>query len=158
MHRSILVLLLCTCLGTGAELPEPCEKQVAQFLASLKAGHADQAITGFMQDKLRWGGRDEMRQMVSSLQSLTEEVVGKYSGDEIIHWEQLAKDYVTVVVMVKYERQPMFFRFGFYRPRDEFVGDTLNMKSNVAEARAEWLNLAPWSYKPKPEPRNVTVP
>lgn len=160
MHRLICLLLLCAVsrLGLGADLPESCQKQVAQFTASLKAGNADHAITAFMKDKLRWGGRDEMRKMINSLQSLTEEMVGKYCGDEIIHCEQLARDYFIVVVMIKYERQPMFFRFGFYRPQDEFVGDTINMNSNVAETRAEWLNQVRSPYVAKPEPKTATVP
>ncbi len=99
-----------------------------------------------------------MRKMVTSLQSLNEEMVGKFCGDEIIHSEQLARDYFIAVVMIKYERQPMFFRFGFYRPKDEFVGDTINMNSNVAETRAEWLSMVPSPYTAKPEPKNVTLP
>jgi hypothetical protein len=160
MNKVLITFLLCLVPWAmpGAEIPEACQKQVAQFLAALKSGNADQAITGFMQDKLKWGGRDEMRQMVSSLQGLTEDVIGKYTGDEIIYSEQIARDYVVLVVMVKYERQPMFFKFGFYRPKNEFVGDTINMKSNVMETRMERLNLRPLPERGSREAPNSAVP
>jgi len=51
---------------------------------------------------------------------LTEDVVGKYYGHEVMTTKTIGESVVYVTYLVKYDRQPIRFTFIFYKPDEEW--------------------------------------
>ena len=92
----------------SAEIPPPCLVYVKSFFASLQSGNPEKAVKELMIAKAKWGGREEAIKMVSVLQSMNTDVIGKYYGNDIIHYKVISKDYFVIVVMAKYESSHYF--------------------------------------------------
>ena len=132
------MVFLCGNLGS-VEIDRSCLNTIKSFFVSFQSGDAEKAINEMMSAKLKWAGRDDINKMVSTLQKMNADVLGNYYGCDIIHFSTISKDFFVVVAMAKFERQPVFFRFSFYRPDKQFVIDSFNMNTTVFEVQKEWL-------------------
>jgi hypothetical protein len=138
----LLVITLCPGWLRGEEPPRECRDLIASFFTSLRANDATRAVTELMADKGKWGVQTEFPKIIGVLQGMNESTVGKLHDHQIVAIGHLGPDYLIMVVMARYDRQPLFFRFAFYRAQDRFTTDTLNMNSNVGEVFGEWIRPA----------------
>ena len=142
MKTLILIAFIFFCGQIqGSEMPLSCKEAIISFFAQLKSGDQEKAINELLKEKIgKWGAKDSVIKMVSVLKNFQKESVGDFYGYDIIHQASIGKNYISIVVMAKYERQPVFFRFKFYRPEKTFISDGLNMNTDESEVIKEWLS------------------
>lgn len=146
MIRVVLALLALLLIAPaslrGEESPKECRDLIAAFFTSLRANDATRAVTDLMADKAKWGVQTEFPKIIGVLQGMNESTLGKLHDHEVVASGRLGPDYLIMVVMARYDRQPLFFRFAFYRAQERFATDALNMNSNVGEVFSEWIRPA----------------
>jgi hypothetical protein len=146
MIRLALTLLILLVFAPGRlpaeEPPRECRDLIAGFFSSLRANDAARAVTDLMADKAKWGVQAEFPKIIGVLQGMNQTTVGALHDHQVVASGYLGTDYLIVVVMARYERQPLFFRFAFYRAADHYATDALNMNSNVGEVLSEWIRPA----------------
>lgn len=62
----------------------------------------------------------EVQQLVTQTKAILT-MTGPVLGWELISVKRVSPSYTTAKLLLKTEFQPMFFRFGFYRPKDKWV-------------------------------------
>lgn len=65
--------------------------------------------------------KDDIEQIISTVNGLNENYIGKYYGFEFITKKKFSDSFVLYSYLIKYERQPLRFTFKFYKPNDKWV-------------------------------------
>jgi hypothetical protein len=140
MNRKIItcLLVLLPIICNGASVPPQCEQKISSFITLLNSGAFKEAAI-FLWSGKKWSSPDDTEKMTDTLKSFTEDEIGKYLGYENIYNDSISKDCITIVTMLKYERQPIFMRFVFYRPSQTFLIGKVDINTDVDEVRKKWL-------------------
>ncbi len=81
-----------------------------------------QAVRDLYQTNV-WTSRvkDQIDNLVNTVNGLTEDYIGKYYGFELITIRRLSDSFALYSYLVRYDRQPVRFIFEFYKPNDKWV-------------------------------------
>jgi hypothetical protein len=123
------LLVLCTHILFAQPTPDPL---IDRFFSVMKEdGYSTAIDTLFATNPWMEMEGEEMENLKMQLElDLAEKSVGKYLGAELITEKRVGNRYVYRSYLLRYERQPVQFEMGFYRPDDRwqamnfFYGDT----------------------------------
>ncbi len=140
MKLILITLLLTGGMVFAAEstvLPAEAQQTVTTFLKRVAARENQPAIGDLLAHKGKWRNKEAEQQLLSTLDMLSVENIGEAQTMEITHLREIGKHYHVITAMITYERQPVFFRFTFYRPAGKLVTDTLLINTNFSESAKE---------------------
>lgn len=120
MVRTVLTgLAMAFCIAVPAQVTP--DQMVREFFGLYSTGKAEKAIDE-LYGRSEWLDRksDDVRNLKMQLLSLGG-LLGEYRGYQLLGTKDLLSDLVVHDYMVKYDRQPVRFRFSFYRARSEWA-------------------------------------
>lgn len=85
--------------------------------------------------------KDDINQIISTVNGLSEDYIGKYYGYEIITTKKFSDSFILYSYLVKYERQPLRFTFKFYKPNDKWVLFSYALDDNLDDEIEEAAKL-----------------
>ncbi len=85
--------------------------------------------------------KDDIDQIISTVNGLSEDYIGKYYGFEIITTKKFSDSFILYSYLVKYERQPLRFTFKFYKPNDKWVLFSYALDDNLDDELEEAAKL-----------------
>jgi hypothetical protein len=108
-------LILIALLSTSAKAVEDYETTVAKFFTILGDNKSDEA-TDYLFSGNPWlrQAPDQIQNVKSQLVNMSR-LVGAYKGQERLLEEKVGTNYVYLIHLGLYERQPIRFKFAFYR-------------------------------------------
>lgn len=75
---------------------------------------------------------DELSVVINQLSS-AEDLLGEYTGNELLVETRVSDKLVTQYYLVMYERQPLKFELTFYKPQDEWVFQNFVFNASIIE-------------------------
>lgn len=115
---ALLLALAVACTSFAQRTPD---ELIKTFFNTYSTGKEEKAVDDIYKSN-PWLSRNSdgvenlKRQLVSSV-----ELMGEYRGYGLLGTKDLATDLVMYDYMVKYDRQPLRFRFMFYRADKEWI-------------------------------------
>jgi hypothetical protein len=85
--------------------------------------------------------KDDIEQIISTVNGLNENYIGKYYGFEIITTKKFSDSFILYSYLVKYERQPLRFTFKFYKPNNKWVLFSYALDDNLDDEIEEAAKL-----------------
>ena len=85
--------------------------------------------------------KDDIDQIISTVNGLSDDYIGKYYGYEIITTKKFSDSFILYSYLVKYERQPLRFTFKFYKPNDKWVLFSYALDDNLDDEIEEAAKL-----------------
>jgi hypothetical protein len=95
------------------------EPIVKKFFEIFKTGDTNKAVD-YVFSTSNYINKDSVIQVKNQMMNM-KSLVGSYHGFELINSKKIGKSLISITYLVKYERQPIRFRFTFYKPRDEWM-------------------------------------
>ncbi len=130
---------------------------VDRFMSHIEAGNYGSAIDEFYTTLP--ANPDELKKLRAQFVGLPD-LVGEFRGHELISEAELSPRFVEQWLLVYFDRQPLSFRFAFYRPRDvwqpfafEFNTDALQVLRELAVL--EMAGGGDEEAPPEPETRTL---
>lgn len=126
-----LLMAVASAVSLAAEDYEPI---VDRFFAAMRDGEAIEA-TDFLFAGNPWlskAGAERTQALKTQLAGLPK-LAGTLKGSEKIMEERVGDNYVYLVYLGLYERQPIRFKFHFYRPDGKWRFQNIAFDANVAE-------------------------
>jgi hypothetical protein len=122
------LILLVTSAAAFAQTPS---ERVEEFLRQVTTSESDKAM-----DRLFAGSgfAESKPQDIVTLKSQTKMAMGLYGlplGIEKIREEDLSPSLKRLVYLQKFEKYPVAWEFYFYKPKDDWVINTLNFKDQI---------------------------
>lgn len=119
MKRTLILLTIFVSSNIFAQL-EP-ERLIDTFFTTYEkdAGKAvkDLYATNVWTEEVK----DDIENIIETVNGLTESYVGKYYGYEHIATKKFSDSFLLYSYLVKYDRQPFRFIFKFYKPNDRWM-------------------------------------
>jgi hypothetical protein len=137
LHRAMtacIVGLLIAASPSASLAAEDYEKVVEKFFAMLSDGKANEA-TDYLFAANPWMGKtgaDQVQNLKTQLSNLPK-LVGNLRGKEKIIEERVGDNYAYLVYVGLYDRQPIRFKFYFYRPDGKWRFQNFSFDANLAE-------------------------
>ena len=118
------------------------EEIVEEFFEIYKDKGSTSALN-FIYSKNDWISQssDDVILLKNQMESLTEDYVGKYYGQELILEKKISDSYILKSYLVKYGRQPLRFTFQFYKPNDKWLFHGFSFDANLTEEVKEAARL-----------------
>jgi hypothetical protein len=128
-----LTLLLLAMHYAPAQAQDDYDATVRQFMSMLGDNKADEA-TDYLFSGNPWlrQSPDQIQNVKSQLSNLSR-LVGVYKGHEKLLDEKIGKSYVYLVYIGLYERQPIRFKFAFYRPDGKWRFQNFSFDANFSD-------------------------
>lgn len=126
-----LFLGVASAVSFAAEDYEPI---IHRFFAAMHDGEAIEAADSLFSGNpwLSKGGADRTQALKTQLAGLPK-LAGALKGIEKIMEERVGDNYVYLVYVGLYERQPIRFKFHFYRPDGKWRFQNVAFDANIAE-------------------------
>jgi hypothetical protein len=145
MSRIILLITCCFTI-TALSAQRAPDEMAAVFFEDFRKDKG-QAIKNIY-DTSPWMARatDAIQNLVSEVDKLTPEYVGKLYGHSLICRKELADCFVLQSYLLRFDRQPIRFTFEFYKPDKEWMLFSLAFDVNIDDeieeaAKAFYLPL-----------------
>jgi hypothetical protein len=130
IRKAVIVTLIAAAIvlasglltSSSPEIPNSdCTAIVEQFFAKMKSGDYVGAVD-YIYANNQWiaAKSDEIQQLRTQFDGLAE-LVGEYIGHELILTESVSGRFVYLHYFVMMERQPLGFKFQFYKPADKWL-------------------------------------
>lgn len=118
--KKLLILLLISTSATVFAQTSP-QDLIDKFFTTYEkdAGKAVKEL--YETNKWTERAKDDIDKIIGTVNSFTENYMGKYYGYEIITKKKFAESFELYSYLVKYDRQPIRFIFKFYKPNDKWV-------------------------------------
>lgn len=97
------------------------QNRVDSFFAHIKDGKYKEAVDFIYSDNPRMSVKSDDIQKVKNQFTGLPDLVGSYLGHELLYKKVAADRFVHLHYFVVYERQPVSFKFEFYRPKNEWI-------------------------------------
>lgn len=128
-----LFATLFALMGGAAYAAEDYDTTVDKFFAMLGDNKPDEA-TDFLFSGHPWlrQAPDQAQNVKSQLTNLSR-LVGGYKGREKLVEEKVGANYVYLLYLGLYERQPIRFKFAFYRPEGKWRFQNFSFDATFSE-------------------------
>jgi len=140
LKKYVFCLLVITCMFGGSALFASEQlKLVTPVFEALSKGDSNAAVEKiFLKgSKIRgWVGEDNVAQLTSNL-AASISVLGEYKDFRQLSIANIEGVYEHVVYLVRYERQPVLFKFDFYEDGDGWRIQNFLMDMDLDEILAE---------------------
>ena len=132
--RMCLLAVLFTSSSTLALAAEDYEVIVQKYFSMLGEGRANEAVDYLFSGNPWMGkaGSDQMQSFKTQMVNLSK-LVGSLKGKEKIIEERIGNNYAYVVYLGLYDRQPVRFKFFFYRPEGKWRFQNFSFDTNIAD-------------------------
>ena len=108
-------------VALAGKAQEPTDTWVKTFCASVAKGETDKAVDDLFTHIVLGGyPKDGIENLKGQLASTTK-LIGKYHGYRLVAKRELATALRIEDYMVLFDRQPLRFRFEFYKPDGEWM-------------------------------------
>ncbi len=129
--KTILLFVLSTSIALAQASPRA---GVDKFFKEALGGGSDAAISNaFASNKWMQLSGDAIVNLQDQMAGLTEDTFGKLYGHEVVKEKKLGENYVMLVAMARYDRQPIRFIFEYYRPNGQWVLHGLSFDIKMEE-------------------------
>ncbi|TYA71359.1 hypothetical protein [Seonamhaeicola marinus] len=119
MKNLLILILLCSSLNISSQ---STPKELLDSFFSTYAESPEKAVRDlYATNKWTKVKKDNIEKVVQTINSLTEDFMGKYYGNELIITKKLSQSFALYSYMIKYDRQPLRFIFKFYKPNDKWM-------------------------------------
>lgn len=138
--KRLLFILLISISGNIFAQSEP-QKLIDSFFKTYEkdAGKAVQDL--YATNKWTEIVKDDIENVVETVNKFTESYMGKYNGYEIITTKKFSESFILYSYLVKYDRQPIRFIFKFYKPSDKWVLYSYSLDDNLDDEIQEVAKL-----------------
>jgi hypothetical protein len=136
-HRAItscLFGLLLAIFSAASFAAEDYEQVIGKFFSILGEGKTTEA-TDYLFSSNPWMGKagvDQIQNVKTQISSLPK-LMGTLRSKEKIIEEKVGDNYIYLVYLGLYDRQPIRFKFNFYRPDGKWRFQNFSFDTNVAE-------------------------
>ncbi len=98
------------------------DEMMREFFSSYSAGKRDKALDDLYSHSpwIKAKSSDDIINLKQKINSFAD-IAGEYRGYSLLGTSAVQTDLVIYDYMVKYDRQPLRFRFEFYRPDKEWI-------------------------------------
>ena len=143
-----ILVLLFSMAGVGASAAEDYAATVDKFFVMMADNKTDEA-TDFLFGGNPWlkQAPDQVQNVKSQLASLSR-LVGSYQGQEKLVEEKAGTNYVYLLYLGLYERQPIRFKFAFYRPDGKWRFQNFSFDATFSEEVERLADQKLLSVKP----------
>ena len=114
--------------GGGGDSPSAI---VERAMASIGAGRADDALTAMAFPAQQQDQKDAARRDILAVRDAQ---LGGYHGYDVGQTVRFTPRFQALDVVAYYDRQPVLFRYEFYRPQDGGAWSVLGLKVDQTEA------------------------
>lgn len=118
--KRLLLILLISISGNISAQSEP-QNLINSFFKTYEKDAGKAVKDLYATNKWTERIKDDIDKIVGTVNSFTENYMGKYYGSEIITTKKFSESFILYSYLVKYDRQPMRFIFKFYKPNDKWV-------------------------------------
>jgi hypothetical protein len=113
-------LVIVVCQPAFSEESEAgYERIIRKFFEIYKSGDIDKALD-YVFSTSEYIDRTSKVQVKNQLKT-AKDLIGTYYGYEFVDSRKVGDSLVSVTYLIKYQRQPLRFRFIFYKPLDEWI-------------------------------------
>jgi len=128
MKTKVLYIFMFLCISINAQ--QNAEKEVNRFFATYQK-QPEKAVRDLYQ-KNKWSAEvskdiDYIVEVVNNLPPS----MGKYLGKEKLKQEKIGTVLIKYTYMVKYERQPVFFYFIFYKSQKQWIIHSFSLNDKL---------------------------
>ncbi len=116
-----LLIIATLCMSGSVFAQDTPQGLIDNFFKTYET-NAGQAVRDLYKTNI-WTSRvkDQIDNLVNTVNGLTEDYIGKYYGFELITIRRLSDSFALYSYLVRYDRQPVRFIFEFYKPNDKWV-------------------------------------
>ncbi len=118
--KKLLIVLLISISGNLFSQSSP-QGLIDTFFATYEKDPGKAVKELYATNKWTERSKDDIDKVIGTVNSFTENYIGKYYGYETITKKKFAESFELYSYMVKYGRQPVRFIFKFYKPDDKWV-------------------------------------
>ena len=132
--RMCLLGVLIALSSTMALAAEDYEAIVQKYFSMLAEGKSAEAVDYLFSGNPWMGkaGSDQMQNFKTQMVNLSK-LVGNLKGKEKIIEEKVGANYAYVVYLGLYDRQPVRFKFFFYRPEGKWRFQNFSFDTSIAD-------------------------
>lgn len=120
MIKHIAVAALLTIGALNSKAQEPTDVWVTEFFAGVEKGNIDPALTRLFSHMVNQASASDAVENLRGQLTSTIKLIGDYHGYRKLARRDLGGALVIEDYMVLYDRQPLRFRFEFYRADKEW--------------------------------------
>ena len=138
--RKFILLSTVVFFFLNAKSQDIPEKIIENFWNNYESGDAIKTLDELYANS-PWIDRlqDEMVNIKSQFKELPN-ILGEFCGYELLIEDQIGESYRIYVFMAKFDRQPMRFKFEFYKPRDKWTLQGFSYDYDLDEVLEESAN------------------
>ncbi len=132
MKMFFSLLLLCAGLSLSAQNEE--HPLVQAFFETYEEDSMKALDDIFATNSWFAGNQDAIKNVKFKLREFIN-LVGEYTGYELINSKSFGESLRKETYMVKYERQPIRFEFEFYKPKDKWMLNNFYFSENMEDEK-----------------------
>ena len=127
-------LVLSIIMISNLSLSVEPKKEIDEFFKLLNSGKSQEAVDRlFSSNKWMKNQHDQVSAFKEQTGLLKKDLLGELNGFVLLGNKTFKKIYMSISYIALYERQPIRFKFEFYKPNDEWQFNGFSFDTEVAD-------------------------